>query len=519
MPLPFYHNHPPPARWGWQAAARYAWDNRENIDYTYKTGKRAFQVAGRAYGVYQGTKKVASAFRSTGEQVGRMWNYGKDMYDMPQTERGTNLIDAFESTMPERMSIEGQPVTKVAKNDASPPFNTQPKGDNAGVGSCSATGTIVGGSNAAPMMTTVNNKGDKWLSNMPDNRKSELQRWIAPYYFYTYYMKQNFTMSQTMGTSVLVTDQKQIIKEVFRNRLLDVKEMVRITPAVAASFEGSSAGPPGFQGVHSSMNGWVSGSKTEFCVPVSQDRFTIRNSSNRRTKLKIYEYTCKMTHRYGGNKPSELVNKALARKAIANNPETIIDNYGGFNDVPTSGNFKHIGQKKLDFIGQGPMGKELGEQWVQTGLMDAYILPGRNFRYISTQKNLKMNRVEYDQMDTDLSADATAGDWNIAGWTKCYLIIAHGDRVASATSAEKNAASDFFLNVDVDYQFGTSFPWRPSKVKHSICSQLIATTGDTSGEGVITRTVPSGDQVGCQLTPAEPQLGSNYANNSFGGGP
>lgn len=340
------------------------------------------------------------------------------------------------------------------------------------LGGITATGNITGGNSAAPLTIKVLNGGQKWLDKFVDRRTDKFEKFFSPYWFYTY-LRPNIVEELLQDNTVApgIVEQGQNVKEYFDYTVSKIPQMAYMTPAVAQNLTTSASSSSGFQGIHNAMNGWANAnSDSIFKVPIMQKRMTFRNVSNRRLKLKVYEFTCIQNCDTAICGVLNLWQEYLDRIDVALADKDKCDNY----DLTVGGvaGMKPLGRKTYSSLGTSPICKEVNEYWKCTGKLNAYMLPGRNIEWISTRTGLSINRLSYDNY-------LATGDTAIAGWTTCYIVIAHGDTTAGYNSAvvpELSAKSDYKVVWTTDDQFVTNYTYKEPTVKHYTTSSLVTDT-------------------------------------------
>jgi len=379
------------------------------------------------------------------------------------------------------------------------------------LGGITATGTIRGGGSSSPLTISINNNGKKWVKEFEDRRTSAFEKFFSPYWFYTYLLPNvpHVIEQDTTGLGTSVEKVAQVVETFGDYDIGKIDQMARVTPAIGATLTTDNRSSSGWQGIHNAMNGWGnSNSDAIFKVPLIQKRLTFRNCGNRRCHLKVYEFTCIKNCKLATNRPTVLWANYLDRKALTTANEVTI---GAYDTAITGVSCQACNLPSTTDLGRSPLCKDVNDFWKCTGKVNGYVLPGRNLEWVTTDGPKHINRMNFDQYNAD-GLDA------VAGWTKEYIVIAHGDSVAGLlpnNDVELSAKSDFKMIWTEDEQFVASYTYKEPTVKHYITSSLISNFAPLGG--LPAGTVGLANQKGVALTDTALQdnITDPYDNNEF----
>jgi len=376
----------------------------------------------------------------------------------------------------------------------------------------------------------VSSRGAKWETKFKDTRTSELMRYLCPMFFYTITSPNKTDVVVDSYTDASKTANGQPVaykyeQNIHSKHFWDAAALANISTVVARTdyYTTTNGGTHpqaggGYQGIVSVANSALGGQLSvntntwDMALPLMQERWRFKNTSNRPFVIKIYEYTCKKDCKIANNKVKDLWHKALDRKQMSAGTYTNVENTLNIHGITGT---KEVPLVKED-VGREPFGQELDEIWECTGKVRSIIVPGRQLFYTAGNKpGTRLTSAHWNTSQVE-------GHDALKGITKEYIIITHGCQVGDLgdnyTNPDEwlsNSYGSYACSIETAFQFAASRIMRSPKVQYYNGSTLQGydpvTNLNDNGVGINNRKIHTDRQ----SRPANDQT-ANISATTFG---
>lgn len=352
-------------------------------------------------------------------------------------------------------------------------------GDPQGAGKCrTGPGFAIFNTPADATLVKITNKHARWLSRWTDKREL-LEKMIWPQNLVSFIkdLPPVTFEGEGLGTPKVVG---QVITSLFP---WNAKEL-RSQPIVGAAVLRSSGSTNVTQGgiMQTATGGSAAGlaiadvaggkvkdinSTSIIKYPHNVVRYRIRNTSMRPGKLVIYEFQCTTSHEAGGGTatgklPADLWYRAMQNKQVGAGvgSDIILAMTEGTGDTWQISAGNTYKPEKPHSVPHG-----YGSHWRLENTTNIDLKPGKQLLYTT-----KMNGKQLSVKNLHEAIDTYADDGNIAGFSKCIMVVMLGDSITTNDGTGNFGFGDFKVAMEVEQQFVSSIAWayRTKSIRLSI---------------------------------------------------